>query len=130
MSKAVRPMPGQPGRVGVARGEAVRDLTSDEADGPPREYPGTGSAMQTPGTGGLLEAALTRQDLQMAWKRVKANKGAAGVDGLDIEQTAAVLRTRCPEIRRALLQGCYRPDPVRQVMIPKPDGSPRELGIR
>ena len=47
MSKAVRPMPGQPGRVGVARGEAVRDLTSDEADGPPREYPGTGSAMQT-----------------------------------------------------------------------------------
>ena len=47
MSKAMRPMPGQPGRVGVARGEAVRDLTSDEADGPPREYPGTGSAMQT-----------------------------------------------------------------------------------
>ena len=72
MSKAMRQMPGQPGRVCVARGEAVRDLTSDEADGPPREHPGTGSAMQTSGTGGLLEAALTRQNLQMAWKRVKA----------------------------------------------------------
>jgi len=129
MSKAMRQMPGQPGRVCVARGEAVRDLTSDEADGPPREHPGTGSAMQTSGTGGLLEAALTRQNLQMAWKRVKANKGAAGVDGFDIEQTAAVLRTKWPEIRRALLQGRYRPSPVRKVMIPKPDGSQRELGI-
>ena len=85
--------------------------------------------MQTSGTGGLLEAALTRQNLQMAWKRVKANKGAAGVDGFDIEQTAAVLRTKWPEIRRALLQGRYRPSPVRKVMIPKPDGSQRELGI-
>lgn len=129
MSKAMRQMPGRPGRVGVARGEAVRDLTSDEADGPPREHPGTGSAMQTSGTGGLLEAALTRQNLQMAWKRVKANKGAAGVDGLDIEQTAAVLRTHWPEIGQALLQGRYRPSPVRKVMIPKPDGSQRELGI-
>ena len=85
--------------------------------------------MQTSGTGGLLEAALTRQNLQMAWKRVKANKGAAGVDGFDIEQTAAVLRTHWPEIRQALLQGRYRPSPVRKVMIPKPDGSQRELGI-
>jgi hypothetical protein len=46
------------------------------------------------GTGGLLEAALTRQNLQAAWKRVKANKGAAGVDGLDIEQTAQVMLPR------------------------------------
>ena len=81
------------------------------------------------GTGGLLEAALTRQNLQAAWKRVKANKGAAGVDGLDIEQTAQVIRTSWIDIRQALMAGTYRPSPVRKVMIPKPDGSQRELGI-
>jgi RNA-directed DNA polymerase len=126
---AMRQMPGRPGRVGVAHGEAVRDLISDEASGPPREHPDTGSAKPTAGTGGLLEAALTRQNLQTAWKRVKANKGAAGVDGLDIEQTQLMLRTKWPDIRQALLQGTYRPSPVRKVLIPKPDGSQRELGI-
>lgn len=129
MSKAMRQMLGQPGRVGVARGEAVRDLISDEAGGPPREYSDTGSATSKAGTGGLLEAALTRQNLQAAWTRVKANQGAAGADGLDIEQTAELLRSRWPDIRQALLQGHYRPSPVRKVMIPKPDGSQRELGI-
>ena len=129
MSKAMRQMPGQPGRVGVARGEARRDPISDEASGPPREHPGTGSAKQPVGTAGLLEAALTRQNLQTAWKRVKANKGAAGVDGLSLEQTAQQLRQSWPEIRQALLAGSYRPSPVRKVMIPKPDGSQRELGI-
>jgi len=115
--------------VGVALGEAQRDLISDEACGPPREHQGTGSAKLNAGTGGLLEAALTRQNLQLAWKRVKANKGAAGVDGLDIEQTAQALRQKWPDIRQALLAGRYRPSPVRKVMIPKPDGSQRELGI-
>ena len=129
MSKAMRQMPGQPGRMGVVRGEALRDPVRDEAYGPPREHPDTGSAKLRAGTGGLLEAALTRQNLQLAWKRVKANKGAAGVDGLDIEQTAQMLQTKWPDIRQALLQGRYRPSPVRKVMIPKPDGSQRELGI-
>ncbi len=77
----------------------------------------------------MLEAALTRENLNRAWKRVKANKGAAGVDGLDIEQTAQVMPTKWPDIRRSLLAGSYRPQPVRKVMIPKPDGSQRELGI-
>ena len=93
------------------------------------EHPATGSAKPIAGTGGLLEAALTRQNLQTAWKRVKANKGAAGVDGLDIEQTAQVIRQSWPDIRAALLAGHYRPSPVRKVLIPKPDGSQRELGI-
>jgi RNA-directed DNA polymerase len=85
--------------------------------------------MQMAGAGTLLEAALTREDLQSAWKRVKANKGAAGVDGLDIEHTHHLLQTRWPQIRQELLAGRYRPAPVRRVMIPKPDGSQRELGI-
>jgi RNA-directed DNA polymerase len=125
----MRQMPGEPGREGAGPGEAVRDLFSDEACDPPSEPPGTGLARPKVGAGSLLEAALTRQNLQMAWKRVKANKRAAGVDGLDIEQTKLLLRTQWPDIRQALLQGRYRPQPVRKVMIPKPDGSQRELGI-
>jgi retron-type reverse transcriptase len=74
-------------------------------------------------------AMLTRENLQRALKRVKANKGAAGVDGLDIDQTARQLVTTWPAIREQLLQGTYRPSPVRRVTIPKPDGGERELGI-
>ena len=99
MSKAMRQMLEQSGRAGVARGEAASDPVSDEACGPPREHQGTGSAKTKAGPGGLLEAALTRENLQAAWKRVKANKGAAGVDGRDIEQTARMLQTSWPQIR-------------------------------
>ena len=129
MSKVKRQMPQQCGRVGVAHGETVRDPISDETCDPPYAHPDTGSAKSMAGTGGLLEGVLTRQNLQAAWKRVKANKGAAGVDGLDIEQTAQDIRRRWPQIREELLTGRYRPSPVRRVMIPKPDGSKRELGI-
>lgn len=67
--------------------------------------------------------------MQRAWKRVKANKGAAGVDGLDIAQTGQHLKHAWPSIREHLLEGTYRPLPVRRVGIPKPDGGERELGI-
>ena len=67
--------------------------------------------------------------MQRAWKRVKANKGAAGVDGLDIVQTGQHLKHAWPTIRQQLMEGRYRPMPVRRVGIPKPDGSERELGI-
>lgn len=127
--KVMRQMPVQAGRAGRRHGEAGPDTASDETEGTLHEHPGTGSAKQTAGTGGLLEVALTRQNLQAAWKRVKANKGAAGVDGLSIEHTAQLLRQNWPEIRQALLWGRYRPSPVRKVLIPKPDGSQRELGI-
>ena len=85
MSKAMRQMSASAERSGEASGEAAGQLGSDEADGPRHEDKGTGS--------GLLAAALTRENLQRAWKRVKANKGSAGVDGLDIEQTAKHLKT-------------------------------------
>lgn len=129
MSKAMRQMPEPSGRAGEVCGEAAQQPVSDEACGPSREHQGTGSAKQIVGAGTLLEAALTRENLQAAWKRVKANKGAAGVDGLDIEQTHVLLQTKWPQIRQELLTGQYRPSPVRRVMIPKPDGSQRELGI-
>ena len=121
MREALRQMPATAGRVPVVSGEAARASTSDEALRPRHETGSTGST--------LLLAALTRDNLQQAWKRVKANKGAAGVDGLDIKETARHLATAWPEIREHLLQGTYRPSPVRRVAIPKPDGGERELGI-
>ena len=72
---------------------------------------------------------LTRENLRQAWKRVKANKGAAGVDVLDIDQMASHLVTAWPAIREHLLRGAYPPSPVRWVTIPEPDGGERELGI-
>ena len=127
--KVMHQKPGQPGRAGSWHGEAGPGPARDETGRTLHEHRHTGLATPTPGTGGLLEQALTRQNLQQAFQRVKANKGAAGVDGLDIEQTAQLLRTRWPQIRQALLTGQYRPSPVRKVLIPKPDGSQRELGI-
>ena len=64
-----------------------------------------------------------------AWKRVRSNGGSAGVDGRTITETAEHLKTSWAGIREAILQGSYRPEPVRRVQIPKPDGSMRELGI-
>jgi len=78
---------------------------------------------------GLLAQVLARENMQRAWKRVKANKGAAGVDGMDIAATGRYLVNALPTIRRQLMAGTYRPSPVRRVGIPKPDGSERELGI-
>ncbi|WP_415868216.1 reverse transcriptase domain-containing protein, partial [Burkholderia ubonensis] len=101
--------------------EAAREAVRDEACGSRHETKNTGSA--------LLEAALTRENLRQALKRVRANKGAPGVDGLDIDQTARHLVTAWPAIREQLLRGTYRPMPVRRVTIPKPDGGERELGI-
>ena len=125
----MRQMPERSGRAGRRHGEAGPDTASDETRGTLHEHPDAGSAKQLVGTGGLLEAALTRQNLQTAWKRVKANKGAAGIDGMDIDQTAEYLKHHWPRIRAELLAGTYRPSPVRRVAIPKPDGGERELGI-
>lgn len=129
MLKAMRQMPAQAGRASKACGETVREFVSDEACSPRHEHRDTGSGPTEPVPSALLLQALTRENLQQAWKRVKANKGAAGVDGLDIEQTAQLIRTNWPTIRQQLLQGEYRPSPVRRVSIPKPGGGQRELGI-
>jgi RNA-directed DNA polymerase len=108
-------------RVAVRRGETSSKAISDET---PVTRHATGDAGQ-----GLLTQVLARENMQRAWKRVKANKGAAGVDGMDIAQTGRYLVTALPTIRNQLMAGTYRPSPVRRVGIPKPDGSERELGI-
>ena len=125
MLNARRQKSAQAERAGREHGEAMRGPVSGEANNPRRETKSTGSALPK----SLLEAMLTRENLRRAWKRVKANKGAAGVDGLDIDQTARHLATIWPTICEQLLQGIYRPSPVRRVTIPKPEGGERELGI-
>ena len=88
-----------------------------------------GHTEESLGKEGLLRQALSRENMVKAWKRVKANKGSAGVDGLSIEQTVEYLKTQWTRIRQELLNGTYRPQAVRRVEIPKPTGGTRELGI-
>jgi len=77
----------------------------------------------------VLEAVVCRENMQRAWQRVRSNRGAAGVDGRTIDQTAERLRDEWPWIREELLAGSYIPQPVRRVDIPKPGGGVRTLGI-
>jgi group II intron reverse transcriptase/maturase len=122
LGEAVHQKPGRPGRTRSGNGEAGPELVRDEA-GPARH------ATTDCGAGGLLEQVLARENLVRAWQRVRANKGSAGVDGRTVQETAAYLQGAWPELRRRLLDGSYRPEPVRRVGIPKPAGGVRELGI-
>ena len=121
MRRAMRQMSAKAERPGKGQGEALSAPDSDEAPRPLHEAEDTGA--------GLLSVVLARENMQQAWKRVRSNKGAAGIDGLGIDETAQRLMWEWPAIREQLLQGTYRPQPVRRVMIPKPDGGQRELGI-
>jgi RNA-directed DNA polymerase len=76
-----------------------------------------------------IEEVLTRENMSRALKRVKENKGAAGVDEMTVDDLESYLKTEWPRIRKELLEGRYRPKAVRRVMIPKPDGGERSLGI-
>jgi RNA-directed DNA polymerase len=77
----------------------------------------------------LMEEICGPENCKQALKRVKANKGSAGVDGMTVQQLAEYLKQHWPVIREQLLSGTYKPQPVRRVEIPKPDGGVRKLGI-
>jgi RNA-directed DNA polymerase len=77
----------------------------------------------------LMEEVCERGNCQQALARVKANKGSAGVDGMTVQQLPEFLKQHWPAIREQLLSGTYKPQPVRRVEIPKPDGGVRNLGI-
>lgn len=81
------------------------------------------------GEGICLGRHSYRENVVVAWTRVKANRGSAGVDGLSIDDTGGYLKTHWPRIRADLLAGRYRPQPVRRVQIPKSSGGMRALGI-
>ena len=77
----------------------------------------------------LLERILSRGNLNNAYKRVRANKGAPGIDGMNVEEALPWLREHREELLDMIRQGKYKPQPVRRKEIPKPDGGVRKLGI-
>ena len=77
----------------------------------------------------LLETILYKDNFNRAYKRVKANKGAPGIDGMTIEEALPYLKEHQQEITDRIYRGKYTPSPVRRVEIPKPDGGVRKLGI-
>jgi group II intron reverse transcriptase/maturase len=122
LEEARHQKPERSGRTGGRRGEAESETGRDEAASARRNREGSGQD-------DLLVQALARENLVRAWKRVKANRGSAGVDGLSIDETVEYLKTQWPQIRAELLAERYRPQPVRRVQIPKSGGGMRELGI-
>jgi len=77
----------------------------------------------------LLEKVLDRGNLNKAYKRVKQNGGAAGVDGMTVDDMLPYLQANREELLESILGGWYKPKPVRRVEIPKPDGGVRNLGV-
>ena len=77
----------------------------------------------------LLEEILEPSNMNLAFKRVKANKGSHGVDGMTVNELLQFLKQNGKQLRQSLLEGKYKPQPVRRVEIPKPDGGIRLLGI-
>src|SRR5579863_4523593 len=106
------------------RGEASKDLQEGtESSAGERGTESPAIAEQ------LMEEVCGRENCKQALKRVKANKGSAGVDGMTVQQLPEYLKQHWPAIREQLLSGTYKPQPVRRVEIPKPDGGIRKLGI-
>ena len=78
---------------------------------------------------GMLEAIVSTGNMNQAYKRVKKNKGAGGVDGMKVDELLQYLKDNGEEIRQTISVGKYRPNPVRRVEIPKDNGKTRKLGI-
>lgn len=85
--------------------------------------------LEESGAADLLSCMLERNNLNQAYKRVKRNKGAAGVDGMAVEELGEYLRENKEQLLASLEDGSYQPQPVRRVRIPKPDGGERLLGV-
>jgi RNA-directed DNA polymerase len=79
--------------------------------------------------GPSMEGIVERENLKKALARVKRNKGSAGIDGMTVDELSAHLKENWPTIRAQLLDGTYKPQPVRRVEIPKASGGLRPLGI-
>lgn len=110
-------------------------MEESRSEAPTASVEGTESSMGKRGTQSpaiaeqLMEEVCGRENCKQALKRVKANKGSAGVDGMTVQQLPEYLKQHWPAIREQLLSGTYKPQPVRRVEIPKPDGGVRKLGI-
>ena len=81
-----------------------------------------------------MEEVCKRENCWQSYKRIKANQGSPGIDGVKVEELSGYLKQHWPTIREQLLRGTYQPQPVRRVEIPKPDGGVnlkgRQKGVR
>src|SRR5690625_3621427 len=77
----------------------------------------------------LIYEVMDRNNLNLAFKRVKTNKGAPGVDGMTVDELMGYILSNKDEFIQQIANGSYEPQPVKRVEIPKPDGSKRKLGI-
>jgi RNA-directed DNA polymerase len=108
----------------MSRSEAPRDSAGGtEALMAKREAESMVSSEQ------LMEEVCERKNCEQALARVKSNKGSAGIDGMTVEELPAYLKKHWPTLREQLLSGTYKPQAVKRVEIPKPDGGIRQLGI-
>ena len=89
----------------------------------------TASERPKPLTAMLMEEVVRRENLLSALKRVRANKGSPGIDGMTVEDLPDYLKEHWPRIREEFLRGDYTPHPVKRVTIPKPGGGSREVGV-
>jgi RNA-directed DNA polymerase len=101
--------------------EPSHSPTREDADQRPDENP----ALNT----NLLHQVLSNPNIRLAWQQVRQNKGAAGIDGISIEQFSDWIRPQWRTLREQLIKGDYYPQPVKRVRIPKDDGTDRLLGI-
>ena len=95
----------------------------------PESFPAVHGPERPASTNRLMEEVCERVNLKEAVRRVQANKGSPGVDGMTVDELPGYLTQHWPTIRQHLLTGTYEPQPVRRVEIPKPDGGVRKLGI-
>ena len=77
----------------------------------------------------LLDKILSRDNMNLAYKRVKANKGAGGIDDVEVDELYSYIKENWKSIEEQIRQRTYKPQPVRRVEIPKPNGGKRKLGI-
>lgn len=87
------------------------------------------SATERPATERLMEEVCERENINKALRRVKANQGSPGIDGMTVDKLRDYLLIHWPAIREQLIAGKYKPSAVKRVIIPKPDGGERKLGI-
>jgi RNA-directed DNA polymerase len=113
--------PERAGRIGGGTAEST-GAGARQATGASGEKAGNGAPA-------LMEEVLRRENLTAAYERVVRNGGAGGVDGRSVDDLKEQLHTDWPHIREQLLNGTYKPSPVRRVEIPKPGGGVRTLGI-
>lgn len=95
----------------------------------PARIPETDNANASESRSGMLERIVSRDNMNEAFKRVKANKGSHGIDGMGVDELLQYLRENGETIKQSMLDGTYRPNPVRRVEIPKENGKKRNLGI-